>query len=170
MADIPTIETERLVMRPWREEDLDAYAEMCADREVMRYIGSGRPLDRDEAWRQIAIFVGHWELRGFGLWVVETKDEPSFVGRVGLWQPEGWPGLEVGWALARRHWGQGYATEAGRASMEFGWKAVQAPSLISLIQPENEPSRRVAERLDMEIARREMLGANEVLVYRRNRP
>jgi RimJ/RimL family protein N-acetyltransferase len=170
VADIPRIETERLVLRPWREADLDPYSEMCADPEVMRYIGSGRPLDRDEAWRQIATFVGHWELRGYGLWAVETKADGSFVGRVGLWRPEGWPGLEVGWALGRSHWGLGYATEAGRATTAFAWRTVQAPDLISLIQPENEASRRVAERLDMKLARREMLGASEVLVYRRARP
>lgn len=170
MTGIPTIETERLLMRPWREQDLDAYAEMCADAAVMRYIGSGRTLDRDEAWRQIALSLGHWDLRGYGLWAVETRADRSFVGRVGLWQPEGWPGLELGWALARTHWGDGYATEAGRASMEFAWTTVGAPELISLIQPENEASRRVAERLGMEVARREMFGANEVLVYGRARP
>jgi RimJ/RimL family protein N-acetyltransferase len=167
---IPTIETERLVMRPWREQDLDPYAELCADPEVMRYIGSGRTLDRDEAWRQIALSVGHWDLRGYGLWAVETKTEGSFIGRVGLWQPEGWPGLELGWALARSHWGHGYATEAGRASMEFAWTTVEAGELISLIQPANTASRRVAERLGMKVSRREMLGADEVLVYERARP
>jgi RimJ/RimL family protein N-acetyltransferase len=170
VADIPTIETERLVMRAWREEDLDPYAELCADREVMRYIGSGRPLDRDEAWRQIAIFVGHWELRGYGLWAVETKADRSFVGRVGLWRPEGWPGLELGWTLARSHWGQGYATEAGRASMGFAWATVNAAELISLIQPANEPSRRVAGRLGMSEHSRGTLGDAEVCVYRRARP
>lgn len=165
MAGIPTIETERLLMRTWREEDLDPYAAMCADRKVMRYIGSGRPLDRDEAWRQIATFLGHWDLRGYGLWAVETKADRSFVGRVGLWRPEGWPGLELGWTLARAHWGRGYATEAGRASMEFAWTELRAAELISLIQPDNEASRRVAERLGMQVARTDMLGASEVVVY-----
>jgi RimJ/RimL family protein N-acetyltransferase len=170
VVGIPTLETERLVLRPWREEDLGPYAEMCADPAVMRYIGSGRTLERDEAWRQIAIFLGHWDLRGYGLWAVETKAERSFIGRVGLWRPEGWPGLELGWTLARAHWGNGYATEAGRASMEFAWTRLAAAELISLIQPENAASRRVAERLGMKVARREMLGANEVLVYGRARP
>jgi RimJ/RimL family protein N-acetyltransferase len=167
---IPTIETERLVMRPWREEDLDPYAELCADPEVMRYIGTGRTLDREEAWRQIALSLGHWELRGYGLWAVESQAERSFLGRVGLWQPEGWPGLEVGWTLARAHWGKGYATEAGRASMEFAWTAVEATEVISLIQPENKPSRRVAERLGMSVTGRAAIWEAEVCVYQRGRP
>ncbi|MGE5617593.1 MAG: GNAT family N-acetyltransferase [Candidatus Woesearchaeota archaeon] len=170
MPTAPTIETERLVLRAWREDDLDPYAAMCADPEVMRYIGSGRVLDREEAWRQIAIFLGHWELRGYGLWALEAKAERSFVGRVGLWQPEGWPGLELGWTLARPHWGQGYATEAGGASMEFAWAHLNAAKLISLIQPENRASRRVAERLEMQVERRARLGPSEVLVYSRERP
>jgi RimJ/RimL family protein N-acetyltransferase len=137
---------------------------------VMRYIGSGRQIDREEAWRQIAIFIGHWQLRGYGLWAVERRDDQRFIGRVGLWQPEGWPGLENGWMLDRAHWGHGYATEAGAAAEEFAWTTLKAPELISLIQPENNASRHVAERLGMEIARRGNLGTNEVLVYRKRRP
>jgi RimJ/RimL family protein N-acetyltransferase len=167
--ETPTVETARLRLRPWREEDLDPYAEMCADPEVMRYIGSGRPLDREESWRQIAIFIGHWQLRGYGLWAVERREDGSFIGRVGLWQPEGWPGLEIGWSLARPHWGHGYATEAGRVSREFAWESVGADELISLIQPENAASRRVAERLGMQPQRRQLLGTDEVLVYRASR-
>jgi RimJ/RimL family protein N-acetyltransferase len=78
VLETPSIETERLLLRPWREEDLDAYAEMCADPEVMRYIGSGRAIERDEAWRQIATFIGHWQLRGYGLWASPGRSsEPT---------------------------------------------------------------------------------------------
>ncbi|MBV8430023.1 MAG: GNAT family N-acetyltransferase [Solirubrobacterales bacterium] len=157
-------------MRSWREQDLEPYAEMCADPEVMRYLGSGRTIDREEAWRQMAVFIGHWELRGYGLWVVESRGDGSFLGRVGLWQPEGWPGLELGWALARRYWGQGYATEAAVAARDFAWSRLGAPELISLIEPDNQASRRVADRLGMEPARRAKLGGTEVLVYRQARP
>src|SRR5436305_12734871 len=142
---------------------------MCADPEVMRYMG-GQTLDRDQVWRSIALFVGHWALRGYGLWAVESRADDSFIGRVGLWQPEGWPGLEVGWALARSHWGQGFATEAGRVAMDFAWVHLRARELISLIQPENDSSRRVAERLGLRLDRRQNLGPTEVLVYRRPRP
>lgn len=170
MTETPSIETERLLLRPWREEDLDPYAEICADPAVMRYIGSGRTVERDEAWRQIATFIGHWQLRGYGLWAVERREDSRFIGRVGLWQPEGWPGLENGWLLGRAHWGHGYATEAGAAAEQFAWTQLGAPEVISLIAPGNQASRRVAERLGMQIARADKLGASEVLVYRKLRP
>ena len=102
-------------MRGWREDDAAAYAEMTADPEVMRFMGGA--IDAGESWRQLALFAGHWVLRGYGLWAVER--EGALIGRVGLWQPDGWPGLEVGWLLARGAWGHGYATEAARASIEW---------------------------------------------------
>jgi RimJ/RimL family protein N-acetyltransferase len=141
---------------------------MCADPEVMLYLGNGRPISRDEAWRQIAVFIGHWALRGYGLWAVEA--DGSFIGRVGLWQPEGWPGLEVGWALARPYWGHGYATEAASAATKFAWTRLGASELISLIQPDNHASRRVAERLGMELHGGRPLGGTPVLVYRAAHP
>jgi RimJ/RimL family protein N-acetyltransferase len=169
MAEVPTLTTERLVMRPWRQQDLEPYARMCADPEVMRYLG-GQTLDSDQSWRNIALFVGHWALRGYGLWAVQQRVDGSFIGRVGLWRPEGWPGLEVGWALTRGAWGQGYATEAGRASMHFAWTTLQASELISLIEPANHASQRVAERLGLQLDGRHNLGTTEVLVYRCSRP
>ena len=102
-VSVPTLDTARLRLRPWHDEDLDPYAAMCADPEVMRYMGDGSPLSRDDAWRSMAMFVGHWQLRGYGMWAVEEQDSRTFVGRVGLHRPEGWPGLEVGWMLDR-HW------------------------------------------------------------------
>jgi RimJ/RimL family protein N-acetyltransferase len=142
---VPTLTTDRLVLRGWRDEDLAAYAEMTADPEVMRFMGG--VVDRAGTWREIALFVGHWELRGHGLWAVER--DGVLIGRVGLWRPEGWPGLEVGWLLGRDAWGRGYATEAARASVEFAWNELGAAQLISLIAPENVASQRVAERLGM---------------------
>ena len=155
------IRTERLLLREWREEDLDAYAAMLADPEVARYIGG--VLDRAGAWRQMAMFTGHWELRGYGLWVVEV--EGRMIGRAGLWCPEGWPGLELGWALARGAWGRGYATEAARAAMAWAWAALRPPALISLIHPENERSARVAERLGMAPAGEHEVNGARALVY-----
>ena len=98
----------------------------------------GGTLDRADTWRQMAVFVGHWELRGYGLWVVEREGE--LIGRIGLLNPEGWPGLEVGWLLGRDAWGHGYATEAARASVEYAWRELGAHELISLIAPDNTAS------------------------------
>ena len=141
-----SIETERLILRMFRESDTDAYAEMVGDAEVMRFLG-GKPMSRQEAWRNMAMLLGHWHLRGYGFWAVEERASGELVGRVGCWQPEGWPGLEVGWALRRRFWGRGYATEAARASLNHAFTALDQPRVISLIAPDNVNSSRVAERL-----------------------
>ena len=141
------IETERLVLRMFRESDTDAYAEMVSDPEVMRFLGGGQPVPRAEAWRNMAMILGHWQLRGYGMWAVEEKATGEMVGRVGPWRPEGWPGLEVGWTLRRRFWGRGFATEAARASMNYAFTALEQTRVISLIAPENVNSIRVAERL-----------------------
>lgn len=142
-----TLETERLLLRQFCESDLDAYAEMSADTEVMRYLGTGQPLTRAEAWRSMATILGHWQLRGYGQWAVVEKASGAMIGRVGCWQPEGWIDFEVGWTLRRAFWGKGYATEAASASVDFAFETLNRPYLISLIVPENQRSIRVAERL-----------------------
>jgi len=143
---IPRLETERLIMREWRASDLDAFASIYGDPEVMRYLG-GDTLARNDAWRNMATAAGHWVLRGYGLWVVERKTDGAVMGRVGLINPEGWPGLEVGWTLGRPHWGSGYATEAARAAMRYAFLTQNVDRLISLIDPDNKASQAVARRL-----------------------
>lgn len=140
------LETERLTLRMFRESDTDAYAEMVGDAEVMRYLG-GHAMSRQEAWRNMAMILGHWHLRGYGFWAVEERASGEMVGRVGCWYPEGWPQLEVGWALRRAFWGRGYATEAARASIEHAFGELGQTRVVSLINPENANSIRVAERL-----------------------
>jgi RimJ/RimL family protein N-acetyltransferase len=114
---------------------------------VVRWIGRERPLSRAESWRELAYLVGHWELRGYGQWLLEERTTGELVGRAGLYFPEGWPGLEVGWTLARSRWGQGLATEAGRAAVDWAFAELDTDRVISLIAPDNHRSRRVAERL-----------------------
>jgi RimJ/RimL family protein N-acetyltransferase len=136
----------------------------------MRYMGHGATLSRGDAWRHMAMFVGHWQLRGFGMWAVEERDTRRFVGRVGLHQPDGWPGLEVGWMLDRATWGRGYATEAARAALDHAWHVLGADHVISLIAPENAASIRVAERLGETLEGTFDLDGLEVLVYGIDRP
>ncbi|MBL8346217.1 MAG: GNAT family N-acetyltransferase [Rubrivivax sp.] len=144
----PTLHTERLVLRPFAEGDLDAYAEMNADAEVMRHIGAGGPVGRDIAWRQMALFAGHWALRGYGMWAVEEKASGRLVGRAGFLNPEGWPANELGWLLARPHWGRGFAYEAAAAARRHGRVAMGLSGrLISLIRAENQRSLALARRL-----------------------
>ncbi len=160
-----TLETPRLILRLFREADLDAYADMCGDPEVMRYIAAGQPLSRAESWRSMATMLGHWQLRGYGLWAVEERASGEMVGRIGCWNPEGWPGLEVGWMLRRRYWGRGFATEGARASLDYAFGVLGCEHVISLIRPENAASIRVAERLGERLEGRTELMGNEVLVY-----
>ena len=143
---IPRLETERLLLREFRPEDFEAWASFCADPEVIRYLW-GEPQSRSEAWRAMAMTLGHWALRGYGMWAVERKSDGAFVGRVGMINPEGWPGLEVGWTLGKPYWGQGYATEAAAASMRYAFLTQSVDRIISCIDPGNKASQAVALRL-----------------------
>jgi len=147
VSEIPVLETARLRLRPFRSGDLDAYAAMSADAEVMRHIGSGGPVGRDVAWRQMALFNGSWSLSGVGMWALAGRDDDRLIGRCGFLYPEGWPGCELGWLLARTAWGQGLAFEAAAASRDFGRAALGVTGLISLIRPDNARSIALARRL-----------------------
>jgi RimJ/RimL family protein N-acetyltransferase len=167
---IPELETDRLVLRGLQPGDLDAYAAMYADPDVMRYLEDGRPLDRAAAWRSMALHLGHRSLRGYGQWAVLRRQTGELVGRAGLWQPDGWPGLEVGWLLGRSHWGHGYATEAGRVAIEYAFDHLGAEHVISVIRPENGASIRVAERLGETYERTIDLLGGPARIYGVHRP
>jgi RimJ/RimL family protein N-acetyltransferase len=169
MIEIPSLTTERLLLRPFRDEDLDEYAAICADPEVMLYLG-GNPLSRADAWRQMALFLGHWHLRGYGFWAVEERRSGAMIGRIGCWRPEGWPGLEVGWTLGREWWGKGYATEGARAVLDFAFTNLGREHVISLIHPDNRASIRVAERLGEGIEGETEIFGTRVLIYGVHRP
>lgn len=159
---IPALRTERLVLRAFEDSDLDAWAAIRADEETSRFVGG--VADREEAWSQMARYLGHWLLRGYGQWAVTL--DGRLIGRAGLWFPEGWPELEVGWTLDRSCWGHGYATEAGRASVEWARTTLGLTRIASVISVENTRSVAVAERLGMTLDRRTRLGdGDEVDVY-----
>jgi RimJ/RimL family protein N-acetyltransferase len=145
--EAPLVRTERLILRPFRPEDFEAFAAMHADVEVMKYISGGRSLPRHQSWTVLAIYLGHWQLRGYGQWAISDLSSGRFLGRVGLWRPEEWPGLELGWALIRDAWGQGLATEAADAALRFARERLGLRDVISLIQMGNRASERVAEKL-----------------------
>lgn len=147
--NVPELQTERLVMRGFRNEDLNEMAAINSDPEVTKWVGDENGLSREDTWRRIAYWVGHWELRGFGQWALIERESGRLVGRVGLLQPENWPGLELGWLVGRDHWGRGFAPEAGRASLEWVRTELGADHVISCIEDANERSARVAEKLGM---------------------
>ena len=157
-------------MRGFRDEDLDEWAVICADPEVTRWVGDEEPLSREDAWRNMAYFMGHWQLRGFGCWALEERETGKLVGRTGLYLPEAWPDLEVGWLVAREHWGRGFAPEAGRASMEWAREELGSGHIVSLIEDANERSARVAEKLGMTVEGRTRIvnGKHEVRIFGRD--
>ncbi len=160
-----TLHTERLTLRMFREDDFEAFAAICADAEVMRFLGEGRPMTRLEAWRHMAFLVGHWHLRGYGHWAVEEKATGRLIGRIGFLNPEGWPAFEIGWTLARESWGRGYATEGARRALEYAFTELERDHVISLIAPENQASIKVAERLGERLESETELFGKRVLIY-----
>lgn len=141
----PTLETARLILRLPREADLDGWAELMADETAARFIGG--PLTRSAAWRAMATMTGSWALKGFGMFSVIDRATGEWIGRVGPWRPEGWPGPEVGWALRRSAWGQGFAEESARAAIDWAFAALGWTEVIHTIAPDNIPSQSLARRL-----------------------
>lgn len=147
------VETERLILRKPRPEDAADLAVAYADPEVVRFIGDGSTATREEVEAGIARWLERWDSWGMSLCSLERRDDGLVVGRAGflLWDPETWevPGdeTELGWLLAREHWGQGYATEAAIALRDWAFAERGLTRLISLVNPENLASIRVAERI-----------------------
>jgi RimJ/RimL family protein N-acetyltransferase len=141
----PMLETPRLILRLPREEDLDGWAEMMADPVAARFVGGVQA--RAVAWRGMATMAGSWAMKGFGMFSVVEKASGRWVGRLGPWQPEGWPGTEVGWGLRRDSWGKGYATEGSEAAIQWAFDTLGWSEVIHCIDPDNAGSARVAGRL-----------------------
>ena len=159
MGTQPTLQTARLVLRPFEERDLDAYTAVLAAGPVRRSLHLPDDVGREEAWRQMAMWRGQWELRGTGQWALEERSTGAFVGRAGTHRPEraDWPGVEVGWALHPDHWGRGFATEAGAAAVDHAFAALGAEELWSVILPDNQRSQAVARRLGFVLDRLQVL-------------
>jgi RimJ/RimL family protein N-acetyltransferase len=145
-------------------EDFEDYARVHMDFEVTRFTARTQ-LTRMEAWRHMATFVGHWHLRGFGMWGVEELASERLIGRVGFHEPEGWPGFELAWTIGREFWGKGYASEAARAALDYGFNVMNRNHVISLIDPENVRSIAVAERLGEALEGETEVGGYRLLQY-----
>ena len=140
----PRLETERLILRQWRKDDFERYAEMFAAPET-HHIGG--PLALGDAWRRFLQMPGAWAIQGFAMFAIEEKRSGSFMGQAGPWQPAGWPGTEVGYALHPEAWGKGYATEACTAAMDWAFDHLGWTDIIHSIDVANTASQNVAKRL-----------------------
>jgi RimJ/RimL family protein N-acetyltransferase len=154
----PTIETERLRLRAWRDDDLDEYAALCADPEVMRFFGTaGEPYSREQSADQLARFRAHWDEHGFGLWCAADRGTDECLGFVGLavptFLPEILPAVEIGWRLARASWGKGLATEGARPCVDYAFGPLGLTRLVSIARPENHRSTNIMEKLGMRMER-----------------
>ncbi|HXA72037.1 MAG TPA: GNAT family N-acetyltransferase [Stellaceae bacterium] len=165
LSEIPVLETPRLRLRRPESRDFEAYAALCADPEVMRYIGEAAPLSRRRAWHAFTGMLGHWALRGYGQFAVESKASAAFLGRVGLYEPDPWPGTEIAWALAREHWGRGFASEAAAAVRNWAFGSLGLARLVSVIIPENRASIRVAEKIGERFDREDAIDGTPVRIY-----
>ena len=163
------LETERLIMRMWRNDDFEPYFEICSDPEVMRYLG-GKTFDRLEAWRHLAFIVGHWQLRGYGHWAVEEKATGTLVGRVGFLNPEGWPAFELELDALAQVLGPRLRFGSRAPCLTYGFDELEKDHVISLIDPKNKNSIKVAERLGEKLEGKTELLGREVLIYGIDRP
>jgi RimJ/RimL family protein N-acetyltransferase len=162
------LETERLRLRQWREEDVDPFHAFYLDPQTTAIYGSD--IKRHDVWRRVATIIGRWQLRGFGLWALEDKASGKFAGYSGLWFPSEFGNVEVGWGLAPAYRGKGLATEGARCARGYGYGALNVDSLVSYVLPTNAPSRRVAERLGAVPDGTFLLQGKEHTIFRHPRP
>jgi len=168
------IETERLILREIDpERDFEGWAKIQADENTVRYLGY-KPMNRAQAWRNMAVVIGHQSIRGYSFFSLENKQTGDWVGRVGPWFPEGWPEPEVGWAIAPGHLRKGYAFEAARASIDYAFNALGWSRVVHVILDGNEASIALAKKLGSTFERAEQglegVTDKKVVIYAQNAP
>lgn len=151
MAIGPTLETDRLILRPPTAEDFPSFCAMYADAEVMQHLGGVQ--GPELTWRSMCTSTGAWTIEGFSMFSVIEKASGEWIGRLGPWRPHGWPGTEIGWGLCRAAWGKGYATEGAAACMDYVVDTLGWSEIIHTILPENTASIAVATRLGSRVLR-----------------
>jgi RimJ/RimL family protein N-acetyltransferase len=170
----PLLETARLVLRPFDENDLDAQAKALGDPGVMRYLGAG-PLSREETWRRLLCAPGLWTLLGFGYWAVVARDDGRYLGQLGFadFKREMTPSIEglpeIGWIFAPAAQGQGYATEAALAALAWADAVLDPPEVVAIIDPDNAPSIRVAGKIGFQSREPATYKNEPILLFRRIR-
>ena len=143
------IETARLRMRPFILDDLDPLSLIYGDADVMKYIRDGQPVSREQTEASLKSFIEEWNRHGFGLWAVLYKEDESLIGFCGLRFLDNTPEVEVGYRLAKTHWGMGLATEAARASLRYGFETLDLQRIVAVVHPQNSASQRVLEKIGL---------------------
>jgi RimJ/RimL family protein N-acetyltransferase len=151
------LETARLILRQPRLSELDSWAEFMANPETANHIGGVQP--RSVVWRSMAAMAGSWAIAGLGMFSVLEKATGQWIGRLGPWNPEGWPGTEVGWGIRRQSWGRGFATEGSIAAIDWAFRELGWEEVIHTIAPDNLNSQAVAKRLGSSLLRSTSLPA-----------
>ena len=162
MTAVPAIVTERLLLRPLIESDVDELVALHEDAESRRFLGA---LDREEALRRVRVSEHEWRERGHGRAAIVDRESGRFLGRSGLKYIALFDEVEIAWALHRDVWGQGYATEAARAWIDWGFAALDAPYFTAMIEPQNERSLAVATRLGMTRLRDDVIIGRDIVVF-----
>jgi len=160
----PSLNTERLLLRTFEKDDLEPFAAMVSNLEVMqRATYDGNTMTRTQAWNWLCFMLGHWHMRGFGIWGIEEKSSGELIGRTGLQFWDCLEDVELVWMLAKSAWGKGFALEGARAAIDHGLNTLALPRIVAVIHQENKPSIRLAERLGMEMEKE--VERQEILFY-----
>jgi RimJ/RimL family protein N-acetyltransferase len=168
MTQVPTLETERLLLRPWHADDAKPFSEMCADADLMRFVGG--VMDRPAAWRRMAAYAGQWSLRGYGPWALQDKATGALAGYSGVFNPDGWPEPEINWGLVRSFLGRGLITEAAARARDYAYDTLGFTTIASCIDLENKASIAVATRLGAKLDREIMFFGRPGGIFRHLAP
>jgi RimJ/RimL family protein N-acetyltransferase len=166
----PTLETERLRLRPVTADDLDHFAGLYADPDVMRFIGTRGPLTRDQSRERLDFMVDHWRWHGFGMWAVLLKADGAFAGRCGLRFMDHTTEIELGYTLRKEYWGQGIATEASRAVVRHAFEVMKIGRLVAIADPENAASVNVMKKLGLTFERAGRFYQSDCVLYSMTAP
>ena len=165
LLPMPTLETERLILRAWEASDVQMVVGIFAEEQNARYIGGAKP--EWQAWRHFAAMIGHWRWRGFTVFAVEEKNTGVSIGFAGPWYPFGWPEKEIGYSFIPEAQGKGYASEAALATLVYAYSELAWKTAISLIDKRNIASKRVAEKLGASFEKDSLLfGTDTAEVWR----
>jgi ribosomal-protein-alanine N-acetyltransferase len=161
----PVLHTERLLFRPFCEADLDDLAALYGDAEVMRFLGEGRPMDREQTRERLGRMILHWQQFGFGIWALFAEDGGGFMGRCGVAYLHRPGEADLAYTLARRFWGKGLATEAAGAVVRHAFEVLGLPRVIAFARVENVASVKVMTKIGMTFQERCQYGGHDAVLY-----